>query len=180
MRRLVGDFNGCPVEASNSNSVIYAQLPHYWIPHRFICVPWIHRIAPSDNCNAITDICISQAVYMVIFWLIIQNWCVLIIPLYNWLQMHTYSLTYERKCLAGRLEFSNQKSLQYSHNPSLTLSQCTLAGPVYTGMPLECHRWPSVHWDTTERPSEYLQGTLEHHWKNLVETAPHWNATGET
>ena len=49
---------------------------------------------------------------------------------------------------------------------SLTLSQCTLAGPVYTGMPLECH------WLT--------QCTLEHHWKNLVETAPHWNATGES
>ena len=49
---------------------------------------------------------------------------------------------------------------------ALTLSQCTLAGPVYTGMPLECH------WLT--------QCTLEHHWKNLVETAPHWNATGET
>ena len=40
--------------------------------------------------------------------------------------------------------------------------------------------WPSVHWDTTGPHSEYLQGTLEHHWKNLVETAPHWNATGET
>ena len=40
--------------------------------------------------------------------------------------------------------------------------------------------WPSVHSDTTRRPSEYLQGTLEHHWKNLVETTPHWNATGET
>ena len=54
------------------------------------------------------------------------------------------------------------------------LVQCTL----------ECHwnatGWPSVHWDTTEWPSEYLQGTLEHHWKNLVETAPHWNATGQT
>ena len=45
------------------------------------------------------------------------------------------------------------------------LVQCTL----------ECHWnttvWPSVHWDTTGRPNEYLQGTLEHHWKNLVETA---------
>ena len=54
------------------------------------------------------------------------------------------------------------------------LVQCTL----------ECHRnatgWPSVYWNTTGRPNEYLQGTLEHHWKNLVETAPHWNATGET
>ena len=49
---------------------------------------------------------------------------------------------------------------------------------------LECHwnaiGWPSVHWDTTERPSEYLQGTLEHHWRNLIKTAPHWDATGET
>ena len=35
--------------------------------------------------------------------------------------------------------------------------------------------WSSVHWNTTGRPSEYLQGTLEHHWKNLVETAPHGN-----
>ena len=40
--------------------------------------------------------------------------------------------------------------------------------------------WASVHWDATVRPSEYLQGTLEHHWKNLVETAPHCNATEET
>ena len=45
--------------------------------------------------------------------------------------------------------------------------------PVYTG-------WSSVHWDTTGPPSEYLQGTLKHHWKNLVETAPHCNATWET
>ena len=63
---------------------------------------------------------------------------------------------------------------------SLTLSQCTLAGPVYTGMPLECH-WLTqctlgYHWAT----QRYLQGTLKHHWKNFVETAPHWNATGET
>ena len=54
------------------------------------------------------------------------------------------------------------------------LVQCTL----------ECQRnatgWPIVHWDTTRPPSEYFQGALEHHWKNLVETAPHWNATGET
>ena len=62
---------------------------------------------------------------------------------------------------------------------ALTLSQCTLAGPVYTGMPLKCH-WLTqctlgYHWATHRR-----LGTLEHHWKNLVETAPHWNATGET
>ena len=62
---------------------------------------------------------------------------------------------------------------------SLTLSQYTLAGLVYTEMPLECH-WltqcaPGYHWET----QRILQGTLEHNWKNLVETAPHWNATGE-
>ena len=63
---------------------------------------------------------------------------------------------------------------------SLTLSQWTLVGPVYTGTPLE------RHWLT--------QSTLEYHWviqwilagyigtplKNFVETAPQWNATGET
>ena len=55
--------------------------------------------------------------------------------------------------------------------------------PVYTGwssVHWNATGWSSLHWDTTGRPSEYLQGTLEHHWKNLVETAPHWNATGET
>ena len=55
--------------------------------------------------------------------------------------------------------------------------------PVYTGwssVHWNVTGWPSVHWDTTGRPIEYLQGTREHHWKNLVETAPHWNATGET
>ena len=55
--------------------------------------------------------------------------------------------------------------------------------PVYTGwssVHWNATGWPSVHWDTIGRPSEYLQGTQEHHWKNLVETAPHWNATGET
>ena len=65
-----------------------------------------------------------------------------------------------------RYGVSNHHPHEYFRNRSLTLSQCTLAGPVYTGMPLECH------WLT--------QCTLEHHWKNLVETAPHWNATGES
>ena len=55
--------------------------------------------------------------------------------------------------------------------------------PVYTGwssVHWNANGWPSVHLDTIGSPSEHLQGTLEHHWKNLVETAPHWNATGET
>ena len=69
------------------------------------------------------------------------------------------------------------------------LVQCTLG----------CHwnatGWPSVYqWDNTGRPREYLQGTLEHHWKknswnsptlechwrNLVKTTQYWDATGET
>ena len=55
---------------------------------------------------------------------------------------------------------------------TLTMSQCAHWLVQCT---LECHwnatGWPSVHCDTTGWPSEYLQGTLEHHWKNLVETA---------
>ena len=64
--------------------------------------------------------------------------------------------------------------------PALTLSQCTLAGPVYTGMPLEFH-WLTqctlgYHWAT----QRILAGYTGTPWKNLVETAPRWNATGET
>ena len=77
---------------------------------------------------------------------------------------------------------------------SLTLSQCILAGPVYTGMPLEWHAFTQCtleyHWATqrilagyTGTPLEKLSWnspTLECHWRNLVESAPHWEATGET
>ena len=64
--------------------------------------------------------------------------------------------------------------------PPFTLCQCILAVPVYTVMPLECH-WSTQcalghHWAT----HRMLQGTLEHHWKNVVETALHWNNTEET
>ena len=77
---------------------------------------------------------------------------------------------------------------------SLTLSKCTLGGPMYTGMPPECH-WLTqctlgYHTATqqilagyTGTPFEKLSWnspTLECHWRNLVETAPHWDATGET
>ena len=82
----------------------------------------------------------------------------------------------------------------FAHTLTLTLSQCTLACPVYTGMPLECH-WLTqctmeYHWATerilagyTGTPLEKLSWnspTLECHWRNLVESAPHWDATGET
>ena len=76
----------------------------------------------------------------------------------------------------------------------LILSQCKLAGPVYNGMPLERH-WLTqctlgYHWATqrilagyTGTPLEKLSWnspTLECHWRNLVESGPHWEATGET
>ena len=84
----------------------------------------------------------------------------------------------------------------FGHEPniSFTRSQCTLASPVYTGMPLECH-WLTqctlgYHWATqrilagyTGTPLEKLSWnspTLECHWRNFVESAPHWDATGET
>ena len=77
---------------------------------------------------------------------------------------------------------------------TLTPSQCTLAGLVYTGMTLECH-WLTqctlgYHWANqrilggyTGTPLEKLSWnspSLECHWRNLVETSPHWEATGET
>ena len=55
-----------------------------------------------------------------------------------------------------------------------------LVDPVYTGIPLghpaNTYR---VHWNTTEKNS-WNSPTLECHWRNLVESAPHWDATGET
>ena len=66
------------------------------------------------------------------------------------------------------------------HKLSLTLSQCTLAGPVYTGMPLECH-WLArctlgYHWATQRILAGYSGTPLE----TLSWNSPHWNATGET
>ena len=77
---------------------------------------------------------------------------------------------------------------------SLTLNQCTLAGPVYTempGMPLVDPVYTGiplgdpantctcrVHWNTTGKT--WNSPTLECHWRNLVESAPYWGATGET
>ena len=74
--------------------------------------------------------------------------------------------------------FQSYSSEHWGLSSTLTLRQCTLAGPVYSGMLLGCH-WLSqctlgYHWAT----QRILQGTLKHHWKNLVESAPHWNATG--
>ena len=54
-----------------------------------------------------------------------------------------------------------------------------LDDPVYTGIPLghpanTCR----VHWNTTGKT--WNSTTLECHWRNLVESGPHWDATGET
>ena len=63
---------------------------------------------------------------------------------------------------------------------SLTLSQCTLADPVSTVMPLECH-WLTqctlgYHWATQRILAGYTGTPLEKPCWN----SPHWNATGET
>ena len=55
-----------------------------------------------------------------------------------------------------------------------------LVDPVYTGIPLGR---PANTCRYTGTPLEKLSlnsPTLECHWRNLVESAPHWNATGET
>ena len=89
-------------------------------------------------------------------------------------------------------------TIRYSQlSMSPTLSQCALAGPGYTGIPLECH-WLTqctleYHWAIqrilaghTGTPLEKLSWNspppppLECHWRNLVESTPHWYATGET
>ena len=74
--------------------------------------------------------------------------------------------------------FSGIFQVECAWYTSLALSQCTLAGQVYTGMLLECH-WLTqctlgYHWAT----QRILHGTLEHHWKNWIENALHWNTTG--
>ena len=73
---------------------------------------------------------------------------------------------------------------------TLTLSQCTLAGPVDTGMPLVdpvytgiplCHPANTcrVHWNTTGKLN-WNSPTLECHWRNSNFCSLHWNTTGET
>ena len=85
--------------------------------------------------------------------------------------------------IAFELLYTNKNTsgiIQYTDGRQITVMS-PYPEPVYTGwssVHWNATGWPSVHWDTTGRPSEYLQGTLEHHWKNLVETALHWNATG--
>ena len=70
--------------------------------------------------------------------------------------------------------YTGWSSVHWNANGMPLVDQCTLgdhwltqrilAG--YTGTPLEKLSWSSP--------------TLERHWRNLVETAPYWDATGET
>ena len=87
-----------------------------------------------------------------------------------------------------------QQPIQPKIYPPLTLSQCTLDGPVYTGIPLECRRLTQCtlgyHWATqrilsgnTGIPLEKLcwnSPTLECHWRNSNFCSLHWNTTEGT
>ena len=136
---------------------------------RIFYVPILHKTACQKNGRSLHfKLEISSKMY---------TW-----QLYNPFDIGWYgnyrSLTLTFKVVLAIL---TQNSTASCPRDTLTLSQCTLAGPVYTGMPLECHAtgWPSVHWDTTGLPSEYLQGTLEQHWENIVETAQTGMALGK-
>ena len=82
----------------------------------------------------------------------------------------------------------------FAYVTSLTLSQCTLAGPVYTGMPLECH-WLTqctlAYHSVTQRILVGYTGksleklswncpSLEFHQRNSDYCSLHWNITGGT
>ena len=84
--------------------------------------------------------------------------------------------------------------IKWKWKHSLTLSQCILAGPVCTGMPLECH-WLTqctlgYHWATkrilagyTGTPLEKLSWnhpTLGCHWRNSSFCCLHWHTTAGT
>ena len=87
----------------------------------------------------------------------------------------------------SNIDASNSETFPYSKHimhvdgdVPLNLSQCTLAGPVYTGMPLECH-WLiqctlGYHWATQRILAGYTGTPLE----KLSWNSPHWNATGKT
>ena len=83
-------------------------------------------------------------------------------------------------CCGLKLLFLTYSFIHKEVNSSLNLSQCTLAGPVYTGMPLECHwltqRTPGKYWETKRIFAGYTGTPLE----KLSWNSPNWNATGET
>ena len=79
---------------------------------------------------------------------------------------------------------------EFGYHSDPTLSQCTLAGPVYTGMPLvdpvyigiPLATQPLLAWHTGT-PLEKLSckgHTLGCHWRNSNFCSLHWNTTGGT
>ena len=113
-------------------------------------------------------------------------------------QYLTFTLTAEK--LEFRIFFIEHNTFE----DTLTLSQCKLAGPVYTGMPLEDPVYTGiplgepantcrVHWNTTGKillkqprtgmPLEKLswnRPTLGCHWRNCNFCSLQWNTTGGT
>ena len=125
------------------------------------CESWNNSVMPESNNTIYT----AYQRIMLNVGLIHYNW---------WCFSCTFSVT--------RRHWSTffRNSMQKLVDPSLTLSQCTLAGPMYTGMPLECH-WLTQctlghHWATQQILARYTGTPLEKlSWKS-----PHWNAIGET
>ena len=100
-----------------------------------------------------------------------------------------------RNALSVGISSSTAANVQHQWQmETLTLNQCTLAGPMYTGVPLECH-WLTqctlgYHWVAQPKLAGYTGTPLENlnwnsstlgcHCRNVVETAPHWDTTGQT
>ena len=98
-------------------------------------------------------------------------------------------------CCCNSVLAVRRNGIHYTHpDASLTLNQCTLAGPVYTRMPLECHCLTQCilgyHLATQRVLAGYIGTllekliwnclTLECHWGNLDYCSLHWNTTGRT
>ena len=91
--------------------------------------------------------------------------------------MYIYNVT-AKKCIWKNLSAHPIIAICESVN-ALTLSQCTLAGPVYIGMPLEFH-WLTqcalgYLWATQRILAGYTGTPLE----KLSWNSPRWNVTGE-
>ena len=107
---------------------------------------------------------------------------------------HVGPMNLDIRVLHIPVEWRTNCRLDSAHSAQLVYQGIPYPEPVYTGMPLGCH-WLTqctlgYHWATqpilagyTGTPLEKLSWnspTLECHWRNLVESAPHWDATGET
>ena len=84
-------------------------------------------------------------------------------------------------------KFTFYLCLRHHNYLSLTLSLCSLTGPVYTGMPLVDPVYTGitlgdplstcrVYWNTTGKHSLNC-ATLEYHWRNSDYCSLHWSTT---